>query len=89
MSRFEHPKYLHSPSQADHYLERSQAPPLLRVAAAVVRPEGVPGADPGVPARPHHHPRQDAGRGGKIELQMNLREDYAKFYNHGERPSPG
>ena len=64
MSRFEHPKYLHSPSQADHYLERPQAPPLLRVAAAVVRPEGVPGAGPGVPARPPHHPRQDARRGG-------------------------
>ena len=51
-------------SQPDHYLERPQAPPLLRVAAAVVRPEGVPGAGPGVPARPPHHPRQDARRGG-------------------------
>ena len=65
MSRFEHPKYLHVHHKPIiTILERPKAPPLLRVAAAVVRPEGVPGAGPGVPARPHHHPRQDARRGG-------------------------
>ena len=48
----------------DHYPDRSQAAPLLRVAAAVVGPEGVRGAGPGVPARRADNPRQGAGGGG-------------------------
>ena len=51
-------------SQADHYLDRSQAPPLLRVAAAVLGPEGIRGAGRGVPARSADQARQNADEGG-------------------------
>ena len=41
--------------------------------------------------RAHKEDKADSDNGYfdcKVELQTKVREDYAKFYNHGEDPSP-
>ena len=62
-------------------------------AVADVREDGLVWRRAGPDHRRPHPPlppglAQDAGhaRLQELELQTNLREDYAKFYNHGEGP---